>query len=303
MSTKPTLVVLAAGMGSRYGGLKQVDPVGPHGELIIDYSVYDALRAGFAKVVFVIRREIEADFRACIGSRFEGRVATGYVYQELDRLPAGHAVPPGRVKPWGTGHAVWMARDAVHEPFGVINADDFYGRHAYAALAGFLRTAADTQPARYAMVGFVMDKTLSEHGHVARGLCVHRGGTLASVTEITHLVRTPDGARGVDPAGQPVQCTGQELVSMNLWGFTPSLFPHLEREFAVFLAARGQDAKSEFYLPGAVSSLIEQRAAEVAVLSTPDRWFGVTYREDKAAVQAAVRELIRQGVYPEALWA
>ena len=287
-----TLVVLAAGMGSRYGGLKQIDPVGPAGETVLDYAVFDAIRAGFARVVFVIRRDFDALFREKIGARYAGRIAVDYVYQSLDALPAGFAPPPAREKPWGTGHAVWCAREAVRENFAVINADDFYGADSFARLARFL---ADAQGGEFAMVGFRMVNTLSEHGTVSRGVCTSgAGGALQSIMEVTSIAATDVGA------GK--KYSGAEIVSMNCWGFTPALFPGLDAQFRAFLAARGSEAKSEFYLPAAVSALIARGEARVRVLPTESTWFGVTYREDKPRVSAAIAALIQAGRYPAKLF-
>jgi len=292
-----TLLVLAAGIGSRYGGLKQMDPVGPSGEFILDYSVYDAIRAGFNKVVFVIRKDIERDFKAIISSRMEGRIEIDYALQNLDDLPAGYTPPPDRKKPWGTGHATLAAAGVVHEPFAVINADDFYGAASYQRLAGFLDDSA-ASPTAYAMVGFVLRNTLSDHGRVARGLCTTSAkGLLTSVEELTQIVKTAGG----------VQCekgalSGDEIVSMNLWGFKPSFFQHLRREFAAFLAAHGRDAKAEYFVPTVVNTLIQRGAATCAVLETPCKWVGVTYPEEKADVVAVIRGLVERGDYPTSLW-
>jgi len=292
------LVVLAAGMGSRFGGIKQVQPVGPDGELIIEYSAFDALRAGFSRLVLVIRRDIEADFRATIGRRLEQRMDVQYVHQEVDALLAGHAAPAGRTKPWGTAHATLVARDAVRGPFAVINADDFYGASAYRVLADHFRTATD-----YAMVGYPLGQTLSEHGTVSRGLCTtDAAGRLKSITEITKIEKTPHGARYVDGAGQEHRLSGAELVSMNFWGLTPAVFPQLERQFRDFLAARGNDPKAEIYLPTCLSALIEQGAARIALHRSTDAWFGLTYREDLGAAQTTIRELVTAGRYPAPLW-
>ena len=288
----PTLLVLAAGMGSRYGGLKQLDPVGPAGETVLDYAVFDARRAGFARVVFVIRKDFEALIRERIGARYAGRIAVDYVFQSLDALPAGFAVPPGREKPWGTGHAVWCACDAVKENFAVINADDFYGADSFVQLAKFL---ADARGPQAAMVGFKLSNTLSEHGAVSRGVCVADAtGALRSITEQTGILASEVGA------GK--KFGGGELVSMNCWGFTPALFGALDAQLREFLAARGGDAKAEFYLPAAVSEQIARGQASVRVLPTASAWFGVTYRDDKPRVAAAIAELVRRGVYPASLW-
>lgn len=287
-----TLVVLAAGMGSRYGGLKQVDPVGPHGETVLDYAVFDAIRASFSRVVFVIRRDFEALFREKIGARYAGRITVDYVFQSLDALPAGHTPPVGREKPWGTGHAVWCAREAVRDNFAVINADDFYGRDSFAQLGRFLATAKARE---FAMVGFRLANTLSEHGSVSRGVCaVAAENALASIVEQT----------GIAPAdiGAGRKFSGDEVVSMNCWGFTPHLFPGLDAQFREFLAARGTDAKAEFYLPASVSTMVARHEATVRVLPTESAWFGVTYREDKPRVQSAIAELVRRGEYPAQLF-
>lgn len=299
-----TLVVLAAGIGSRYGGLKQIEAVGPHGAIVIEYSVYDAIRAGFDRVVCVIRRDIEKDFRAIVASRFEKQIPVDYVYQEITGdLPAGFAAPAERKKPWGTAHAVLACRDVVTGPFAVINADDFYGRRSFDALGGFLSGVA-TEGSEYAMVGFTLRNTLSEHGHVARGICeAGPDGWLKTVVERTKIEKTPGGARfaGEDGAWRPL--TGGEIVSMNIWGLTPSLFGHLRREFKLFLDARGSDPKAEFFLPTVVDGLIARGQAKVRVLPTPELWFGVTYPQDKAVVVDGIHRLIGQGVYPERLWA
>lgn len=291
------LVILAAGMGSRFGGLKQVQPVGPHAELIIEYSIFDALRAGFDRLVLVIRRDIEADFRATIGRRLEARIAVDYVYQELDDVPAAHRAS-GRSKPWGTGHAVLAARTAVRRPFAVINADDFYGAAGYRTLATHFAASSD-----YALVGYPLRQTLSEHGTVSRGLCAIDGpGRLRSITELTKIEKAATGARYTDAAGVVQQLSGDETVSMNFWGFTPAVFPQLEQLFGEFLAARGADPKAEFYLPTALSDLNQRGAAQIALLRSEDAWFGITYREDLPTAASAVRELVAAGRYPAPLW-
>ncbi len=301
--SQPTLVVMAAGIGSRYGGLKQVEPVGPHGEILIEYSLYDAARAGFGRVVFVITRGIEAVFRERIGSKAERAIDTRYAFQELDDLPAGCVVPAGRAKPWGTGHAVLAARREVDGPFAVINGDDFYGRRAFQAIADFLRPARDDSKYRYAMVGYPVENTLTEHGHVARGICaVDAAGMLTGITERTRIesrggeaAYTEDGAAWqAIPRGTP--------VSMNLWGFTPSLMGELLRRFPDFLRSMADPLKSEYYLPAVVDALIRQGKAAVTVLPTDDHWFGVTYQQDKTAVAEAIGRLVQDGHYPAALW-
>ena len=283
------LVILAAGMGSRFGGLKQVEPVGPSGELIIEYSAYDALQAGFDRLVLVIRKDIEADFRASIGKRLESRIAVSYVYQETGA---------GRTKPWGTGHAVLAAETAVTRPFAVINADDFYGAAGYRALAAHFATSPD-----YAMVGYPLKQTLSEFGTVSRGLCAtDASGRLVSITEITKIEKSAAGARYTDGAGTARELTGDEIVSMNFWGFTPRVFGQLRKMFADFQAKHAGDPKAEFYLPTSISTLNERGEARVALLQSSDAWFGITYREDLAASQVAIRTLIGAGKYPAPLW-
>lgn len=284
-----TLVVLAAGMGSRYGGLKQLDPVGPSGEIILDYSVSDAIKAGFNKVVFVIRREMLEQFRESVGSRYEERLTVEYAFQELEPLPGGRVSPVGRIKPWGTGHAVLVAASVVRGPFAVINADDYYGPSGFAELARFLSVASASE---YAMVGYRLEKTLSEHGTVSRGICrANEKGFLIDITERTAIARVGEGI--VAQGNPPVLLSGEEPTSMNFWGFTPGLFAHLERLFEEFLEERGDDARAEFYLPAAVSSLIASGEATVKLLRSEDPWFGLTYPEDKAAVVAALGRLKR----------
>ncbi len=297
---KPTLLVLAAGMGSRYGGLKQIDPVGPNGEAIMDYSVYDALRAGFGKLVFVIRKDIEAAFHEAIGSRFEKRVPVEYAFQELDDLPAGFSVPAGRTKPWGTTQALLSTTKLIHEPFAAINADDFYGEESYRVLAQHLMSGT----ADYAMVGFVLRKTLSDFGSVARGVCQVDGeGYLKGVVEMTSIERDGEGAKSVDGSGAVTKLSGDEPVSMNMWGFTPQILGQLGGLFTAFLQRSGTELKSENYLPSSVNELVQEGQARVKVLRSSDPWFGVTYREDRPRVVESIEQLIREGRYPEKLWA
>lgn len=293
-------------MGSRFGGVKQVQPVGPHGELIIEYSAFDALRAGFGRLVLVIRKDIEQDFRETIGRRLEARMDVQYVFQELDAgLPAGmsraSSLPsggPGRTKPWGTAHAALVAQPAVRGPFAVINADDFYGASAYRTLAAHFAASTD-----YAMVGYPLSQTLSEHGTVSRGLCAtDAAGRLTGITEITKIEKTADGARYTDAAGHAQRLTGAEIVSMNFWGFTPAVFPQLEAAFAAFLATRGQDPKAEIYLPTTLSDLNARGEARIALHRSEDAWFGLTYKEDLASAQAAIKALVADGKYPAPLW-
>ncbi len=282
-----TLVVLAAGMGSRYGGLKQLDPVGPSGEIILDYSVRDALLAGFTKVVFVIRREMLEQFRDSVGVRYEGTIPVGYAFQELEPLPGGRVSPVGRTKPWGTGHAVLSAKPVVRGPFAVINADDYYGPGGFVKLALFLQASEQGQ---YAMVGYRLDKTLSDHGSVSRGICQSdRGGYLVDITERTAIVRR-DGSI-IAEGTTPVSLSGDEPTSMNFWGFTSDLFSRLERLFEEFLEERGEDSKAEFYLPAAVSDLIASGEVTVKLLQTNDPWYGLTYPEDRPLVVEALAGL------------
>jgi len=292
--TKPTLVLLAAGMGSRYGGLKQVDPVGPSGETLLDYSIYDALRAGFGKVVFIIRHDIEAQFREVVGNRFAGRVPVDYAFQELNDLPAGFKVPEGRTKPWGTTHAVLAAANVVHEPFAVLNADDFYGRDSFKVIAQQLTSGSKD----LSMVGFKLKNTLSEHGTVARGICgVGPDGYLTSVEEFTKIEKTPTGARDGERT-----FTGEELVSMNFWGFHPPVFEMFRERFTLFMQKSGGEQKSECYIPATVNELMVAGKSRVKMLSSSSPWFGVTYKEDKPRVVESIAKLVQQGEYPAKLW-
>ena len=298
--TKPTLLVLAAGMGSRYGGLKQIDPVGPAGETIIDYSIYDALRAGFGKLVFVIRKDIEEQFREIVGARFEKHAPVEYVFQELDKLPVPYTLPAGRTKPWGTTHAILMAEGVVKEPFAAINADDFYGQQAYKTLAQHLTSGTPD----YAMVGFILKNTLSDHGTVARGVSrVDGNNYLTHIVEMMKIERDGSGAKNTEADGKITRLTGDEAVSMNFWGFTPALFPQLRVEFEKFLKQAGGEQKSECYIPATVGDLVTSGQAKCKVLRSSDSWFGVTYREDRPQVVESIRQLIAQGKYPEKLWA
>jgi NDP-sugar pyrophosphorylase family protein len=297
--TTPTLLVLAAGMGSRYGGLKQLDPVGPDDETIMDFSIFDARRAGFGKVVFVIRKEIEEAFKEKIGSRYDKRVPVEYVFQEMGELIPGFSLPEGRTKPWGTTHAILMAADAIHEPFGVINADDFYGAGSYRLLAQHLQSGTTD----YAMVGFVLRNTLSEFGAVARGVChVSDDGDLKDITELKSIEREGPRITNIDAHGKETVLSGDELVSMNMWGFTPQIFPQLYEHFRRFLKQYGNDPNAECYIPSSVNALIQAGLARVKVLRTGDVWFGVTYREDHPRVLQNVGRLIEQGTYPRGLW-
>ena len=295
---KPTLVIMAAGIGSRYGGLKQIDPVGPSGEIVLDYSVYDAIQAGFGKVVFIIRPDIEEAFKEVIGHKLDGRIKVEYVFQTLEKLPDGVSVPAGRTKPWGTGQAVLMAAPVVHEPFAVINADDFYGRESFRIVAEQLRKA-DVNGTDFCMAGFYIKNTLSEHGGVARGFCDVENGKLKHIVERYNIERKPDGVIRYDGG----EMADDDMVSMNTWGFTPRLFEFLEKGFSGFLAHKGSELKSEFYLLEVVDSMIQRGIAQVDVLPTNEKWMGVTYADDKPEVMAGIRALIKAGVYPANLWA
>jgi hypothetical protein len=291
----PALLVLAAGMGSRYGGLKQLDAVGPNGETLLDYSVRDAIRAGFSRVVFLIRRGIETEFREKVGARYDGEIGVDYAFQELDDLPGGFTAPSGRTKPWGTAHAVWCARSVIGEPFAAINADDFYGAETYRATAGFLRAVdAQAKPATFAMAAFRLGRTLSEHGTVARGICaVETGGLLQSIEELTDIAREVDGR--IVSSGRVL---GEETpVSMNFWAFTPAVFALLENELRNFLSREAGSEKAECYLPGAVAGMIGAGVAQVKVLPTACDWFGVTYREDRERVVQSIAALVKAGEY------
>ena len=302
---KPTLLVLAAGMGSRYGSLKQMDGVGPNGEAIIDYSIYDAIRAGFGKVVFVIRHSFADAFKAMFNAeRFGGRIAVEYVYQELDYLPEGFSVPEGREKPWGTNHAVMMGADAVKEPFAVINADDFYGENAYKVIGDYL-SRLDGSRDNYCMVGYEVNKTLSENGTVSRGVCtLTEDGYLASMVERTKIERNKEGVIVFHDLGDDVALDENTPVSMNLFGFTPDYFDYSKEEFKAFLGNPQTMAnpKAEFFIPLMVNKLIGSGKAKMKVLHTSAKWFGVTYKEDKPALMAKIEALIADGVYPRNLW-
>ena len=280
-----------------------MEPVGPGGEAVLDYAVFDARRAGFGKFIFVIRREIEQDFRETFGRRFARHVNVDYAFQQLDMVPTGRCAPPDRTKPWGTAHAVLCAAPVLDRPFAVINADDFYGAESFRALARFLTQSPSVNPDLFAMVGFQLDRTLSEHGTVARGLCqVDTEGFLTSVEELTAIESQPIGARNKEADGTYRDLTGQEIVSMNCWGFTLGVLGGLRRLFGEFLARNQGNLKAEFYLPNAINALMQEKWARVKVLPTPCHWFGVTYREDRAVVIESIRVLIRKGKYPERLW-
>ena len=286
-------------MGSRYGGLKQVDPVGPGDETVLDYSIYDAIRAGFSKVVFVIRKDIEPMFVERFGTRIERHVEVQYVFQELGSIPAGFEVPPGRTKPWGTCHALLMADGAVHGNFAVINADDFYGRNSYRVLARHLQSSSED----YAMVGFPLLRTLSEFGGVSRGVCeIGTDGFLRHIAEVTRIERAGSAAKYTDDSGREHALNSNSIVSMNMWGFTPKIFLQVREHFREFLLQEGMNLKSECYLPSVIQDLIHAKEARVRVLQTQEGWFGITYREDRARVTESIRALISAGAYPECLW-
>ena len=297
-----TLLVLAAGMGSRYGGLKQLDSVGPNGETVIDYSVFDAIRAGFNKVVFIIREDFKEEFKLSIGEKFQDRIEVEYAFQKLDELPPGYTIPNDRTKPWGTGHAILSAMQTVRDPFAVINADDFYGQLAYQKIYNYLsETPVDALPANYCMVGYPLKNTLSEHGSVSRGICsVSKDDKLNSVRELTHIVKKHSEIFN-EVNGEKESLTGGEVVSMNMWGFSPQVFIQLERLFSEFLKENLNVLSSEFYIPFAVDNLIQSGTATVEVLETTEKWFGVTYQEDKVQVQKAILSLIQYGDYPSSI--
>jgi NDP-sugar pyrophosphorylase family protein len=298
---KPTLLILAAGMGSRYGGLKQVEPVGPYGETIIDYSIYDAVKAGFGRVVFVIRKSFAKEFIEKFDPKLKGKIPVDYVYQELDDLPHDFELPPNREKPWGTAHAILVAKDVIDEPFCQLNADDFYGFDAFKAMAGFLTTSDD--PAEYSMVGYRLINTLSDYGHVSRGICeVDDDDLLRKIVETTKILKRDDKIISVEPDGSENQLTGDENVSMNMWGFKPSVFKILEEKIVTFLKNSINDPKAEIFIPSVVYDMIRENRATVKVLKANSPWFGVTYKDDTPRVVAKIRKLIEQGDYPEKLY-
>ncbi len=298
---KPTLVIMAAGMGSRYGGLKQIDPMGPSGETLIEYSVYDALRAGFGKVVFIIRKDFSDAFKEAVGNRFEGKIEVGYAYQELDALPEGFSVPEGREKPWGTGQAILACKDAVDTPFAVQNADDYYGAEAFRVISNELQ-GMDGDSTDSCMVGFELKNTLSPNGSVSRGICEVENSSLASVVERLTIERNVDGVVQDSGTGSLIDMTGEEICSMNFWGFTPKFFQALESRFAAFLTAQGREMKSEWFIPSIVDEMIRSGETRVKVLSSHDSWFGVTYPDDKDTVAGELKAMHDAGKYPDALW-
>jgi len=298
---KPTLVILAAGVGSRYGGVKQMDKIGPSGESIIDYSVFDAIRAGFGKVVFVLNPKIIDDFKAIFEPRLAGKIETEYILQELHNIPEGIEFNRERTKPWGTGHAVLVAEQFVHEPFAVINADDFYGREAFQVLADFLIDPIRQQN-EYALVGYKLSNTLSENGSVSRGICQSENGCLTDVVERTSILRKEEGIV-FEEAGTEYPLNDDDIVSMNFWGFTPLFFSQLKRDFSKFITENAHQLKAEFYIPLVANNLIKSGEASFRTLTSNDQWFGVTYQEDKLVTIQRVAELVEKGQYPEKLWA
>ncbi|MCU6766513.1 MAG: sugar phosphate nucleotidyltransferase [Blautia sp.] len=304
---KPVLVVMAAGMGSRYGGLKQIDPVDKEGHIIMDFSIFDAVKAGFEKVVFIIKKENEQDFRAAIGDRLSEKIKVSYVFQELTNLPEGYVVPEGRVKPWGTGHAIMSCMGEIDGPFVVINADDFYGSHAFQVAYDYLTTHQDEEGIyRYMMVGYRLENTLTDNGHVARGVCeMDAQGYLADIHERTHIEKRGNGAAYTEDEGKTwIPISGDATVSMNMWGFSESILGELQSRFSAFLEEnlKKNPLKCEYFLPFVVDELLKEGRATVAVEKSQDKWFGVTYKEDKPMVMAAIQNLKDQGVYPAHLW-
>lgn len=304
--SKPVLVIMAAGMGSRYGGLKQIDPIDEQGHIIMDFSIYDAKRAGFEKVVFIIKKENEQDFKEAIGRRAEKVMDVEYVFQDINNIPGGFVVPEGRVKPWGTAHAVLSAIDVIDGPFAVINADDYYGRDAFQRIYDYLSTHQDDEKYRYTMVGYQLGNTLTENGHVSRGVCVlNENEELVSVVERTHIVKTEDGAAYTEDEGVTwTDIPVDSVVSMNMWGFGASFLQEVKKGFVTFLEQNlvNNPMKCEYYLPTVVSNLLADNRATVAVLTSADKWYGVTYKEDKPFVVAAIKNLKECGLYPEKLW-
>ena len=303
---KPVLVIMAAGMGSRYGGLKQIDPVDNEGHIIMDFSIYDAKRAGFEKVVFIIKKAIEKEFKAGIGDRISQYMDVEYVYQELDTRPEGFEVPEGRVKPFGTGHAILSCKDVVDGPFAVINADDYYGVHAFQEIYNYLTENEDDEKYHYAMVGYILSNTLTENGYVSRGICeMDKDAFLTGITERTHIEQRDMGVQFTEDDGQTWEdIAADSIVSMNMFGFTASMLKELECRFPEFLekGLKENPMKCEYFLPSVVSDLIEEDKADVKVLRSEDRWYGITYKEDKEAVVSAVQKLKDTGVYPQHLW-
>lgn len=303
---KPVLVIMAAGMGSRYGGLKQIDPIDPQGHIIMDFSIYDAVKAGFEKVIFIIKKETEQDFKKKIGNRLGQYVQVEYVYQDIENLPEGFAVPEGRIKPWGTAHAVLSCINVVDGPFAVINADDYYGQQAFKLIYDYLVSQRDTDKYQYTMVGYMLGNTLTENGHVARGVCeINKNGKLTKITERVHIEKREDGPAYTEDDGATWSSLPDDtVVSMNMWGFTESMLSEIRDRFAAFLRENlsKNPLKCEYFLPFVVDELIKEHKAEVTVLKSKDRWYGVTYKEDKPVVVKAIRNLKERGLYPQKLW-
>lgn len=303
---KPVLVIMAAGMGSRYGGLKQIDPVDEQGHIIMDFSIFDAKRAGFKKVIFIIKKEIEKDFKEVIGNRIEKVVDVAYAFQDLHNIPDGYEVPAGRVKPWGTAHAVLSCKDLIDGPFAVINADDYYGRDAFQKIYDFLSAHEDNEKYCYTMVGYQLENTLTENGHVARGICeMNEAGELVSVTERTRIEKRDGGAAFTEDDGATWTTLPEgTIVSMNMWGFTEGFLGEIDNGFEAFLeeGLKKNPLKCEYFLPTVVSNLLTQDKATVSVLTSEDKWYGVTYKEDKPVVEQAIKDFKKVGLYPEKLW-
>lgn len=303
---KPVLVIMAAGMGSRYGGLKQIDPIDDRGQMIIDYSVFDAKRAGFEKVVFIIKNEIEKEFKEVLGNRLSEFIEVEYVYQDVKSIPQGYSVPEDRVKPWGTGHAVWSCKDVVKGPFAVINADDYYGRDAFEKIYNYLSTTEDDHMYRYTMVGYELHNTVTENGHVSRGVCVvDQDDYLEDITERTQIEIKEQGIAYTEDNG----CTwlgmaDDTIVSMNMWGFSVSMLEELEKKMVGFFEENlsKNPLKCEYFLPSVVSQLLEEKRATATVLKSADKWYGVTYKEDKNVIVAAMQQMVSNGTYPRVLW-
>ena len=303
---EPVLVIMAAGMGSRYGGLKQIDPLNDQGDIIIDFSIYDAMRAGFKKVIFIIKKELEKDFRERIGDKVSGYMEVEYVYQDLNHLPEGFEVPEGRVKPWGTGHAILCCMEHIHGPFAVINADDYYGRHAFSVIYDYLVTHPDDSKYRYGMVGYRVENTLTDFGHVSRGVCeMDDAGLLRGIHERTHIEKRDGKAMYTEDDGLNwTVIPAGSVVSMNMWGFNESLLAELSARFPAFLeeSLKTNPQKCEYFLPSVVGELLSEDKATVKVLPSEDRWYGVTYREDKPVVVSAIEAMKARGDYPQVLW-
>ncbi len=299
----PTLLILAAGIGSRFGGLKQAEGVGPSGEAILDYSIYDAIRAGFRKVVFVIRKDIREDMQRIFFDKWQDKIEVDYIFQEVTDLPGGYTCPDGRTKPWGTGHAIWCAREKVREPFCMINADDFYGRKSYELAANFLKNMDNLIYGRYALIGYVLKNTLSEHGYVSRAECrTNADGLLSSITERLKIKREGDVVVYQDEQEGSRVISEDTLVSMNIWGFMPSLFNYLEEGLLDFLQDNSASVKAEFLLPNVIDKLIKNGTVEIPVLPTEAKWFGMTYKEDLELVRGKLAELVKMGEYPTPVW-